>query len=254
MLQQAAIVCVWRVLQVASSVSILMAHTFAGNVLAAPLRAIATIATAAVSSNSQLSRITPSRVISAIQPFFLERQTQLDLNSASNVLRLHPSYPERIAASGGSESALNNRGLDFMKQGNYAAAQTLFTQALQVNPRYAPAYNNRAMIHILMGEETAAVQDYSLSLSLNPSDGDVYYNRGLAYATLDNNSGAIADYTKALQINPRNAQAYHARGGVYLSLNNRAMARLDFQAAVALYRQQGYQAECSELQVFLSQF
>jgi Tfp pilus assembly protein PilF len=44
------------------------------------------------------------------------------------------------------------------------AAQILFTQALQINPRYAPAYNNRAMLYILMGEETAAVQDYSLSL------------------------------------------------------------------------------------------
>jgi Flp pilus assembly protein TadD len=71
---------------------------------------------------------------------------------------------------------------------------------------------------------------------------------------LDNNSAAIADYTKALQINPRNAQAYHARGGVYLSLNNRVMARSDFQTAVALYRQQGYQAEYSELQAFLNQF
>jgi tetratricopeptide (TPR) repeat protein len=164
------------------------------------------------------------------------------------------SLPQRIAATEGSASALNNHGLVLMKQGDYASAQALFNQALRINPRFAPAYSNRAMIHILMGEETAAIQDYSLSLSLNPNDGDVYYNRGLAYATVDNNSAAIADYTKALQINPHNAQAYHARGGVYLSLNNRAMARSDFQAAVTLYRQQGYQEECSELQTFLSQF
>jgi tetratricopeptide (TPR) repeat protein len=216
--RQVAVVPDRRALAVASSASVLIVQVFVSSVLSAPVRVIATVTT---SPKNQFSIVTSS---------------------------------SRIAASGGSSSALNNRGLELMKQGNYAAAQTLFTQALQVNPHYAPAYNNRAMIHILMGEETVAIQDYSLSLSLNPNDGDVYYNRGLAYATLDNNLAAIADYTKALQINPRNAQAYHARGGVYLSLNNRAMAHSDFQAAVALYRQQGYQQEYSDLQTFLTQF
>jgi tetratricopeptide (TPR) repeat protein len=161
---------------------------------------------------------------------------------------------EPIGASGRSASVLNNRGLERMNHGDYAAAQTLFNQAIQSNPRFAPAYNNRAMIHILMGEEATAVQDYSISLSLNPTDSDVYYNRGLAYAILDNNHAAIADYTKALQLNPRNAQAYHARGGVYLSLNNRPMARADFQNAIVLYQQQGYQEEYRGLQDFLKQF
>jgi tetratricopeptide (TPR) repeat protein len=233
-------------LWVVSSVSILMTQAFVSNASAAPFKAIAPSSTFPKSQHSS--------VTSATNPFFLARQTQLDLEPSSNVLQQQPSPPERIAAGRGSASTLNNRGLELMKQGDYAAAQTLFTQALQINPRYAPAYSNRAMIHILMGEETAAIQDYSLSLSLNPSDGDVYYNRGLAYATLENNSAAIADYTKALQINPRNAQAYHARGGVYLSLNNRAMARSDFQSAVALYRQQGYQEEYRGLQEFLNQF
>lgn len=161
---------------------------------------------------------------------------------------------EQIGISGRSASALNNRGLERMNRGDYAAAQTLFNQAIQSNPRFAPAYNNRAMIHILMGEEAIAVQDYSISLSLNPTDSDVYYNRGLAYATLDNNPAAIADYTRALQLNPHNAQAYHARGGVYLSLNNRSMARSDFQSAIVLYQQQGYQEEYHGLQEFLKQF
>jgi tetratricopeptide (TPR) repeat protein len=161
---------------------------------------------------------------------------------------------EQIGVSGRSASGLNNRGLERMNHGDYAAAQTLFNQAIQSNPRFAPAYNNRAMIHILMGEEAIAVQDYSISLSLSPTDSDVYYNRGLAYATLDNTHAAIADYTRALQLNPRNAQAYHARGGVYLSLNNRPMARADFQNAIVLYQQQGYQDEYRGLQDFLKQF
>jgi tetratricopeptide (TPR) repeat protein len=163
------------------------------------------------------------------------------------------SSVERIAASV-SASTLNNRGIELMNQGDYPAAQALFSQALQINPRFAPAYSNRAMIHILMGEESAAVQDYTTSLSLNPRDSDVYFNRGLAYAALENNDAAITDYTRALQINPRNAQAYHARGGVYLSLNHRDMARSDFQNAAAIYLQQGNQDEYHGLQEFLKQF
>ncbi|MCG9892349.1 MAG: tetratricopeptide repeat protein [Thermosynechococcaceae cyanobacterium MS004] len=153
-----------------------------------------------------------------------------------------------------SAATLNNRGIERMNQGDYSAAKTLFNQALQVNPRFAPAYNNRAMLHILTGEEKEAVQDYSRSIALNPKDADVYVNRGLAYAALENTAAAIADYTRALQLNPKNAQAYHARGTVYLSLNNRAMARADFQQAAALYLQQGNQEDHNGLQEFLKQF
>jgi tetratricopeptide (TPR) repeat protein len=152
-----------------------------------------------------------------------------------------------------SASAFNNRGIELMNQGNYAAAQTSFDRALDINPHYAPAYNNRAMVHILMGEEDAAIQDYTRSLMLNSRDVDVYFNRGLAYASADRTIEAIADYTQAISLNPRNAQAYHARGGAYLSLNNRAAARSDFQNAAALYLQQGDSQNYGELEEFMKQ-
>jgi tetratricopeptide (TPR) repeat protein len=223
----------WRTLwEVSSVVSILGAQFLLSMVPVASARVIAPQSpTLTTSHTAQLSSIPSSSKQSGDKP-----------------------RGERIGVSGRSASALNNRGLERMNHGDYAAAQTLFNQAIQSNPRFAPAYNNRAMIHILMGEEAIAVQDYSISLSLNPTDSDVYFNRGLAYATLDNNSAAIADYTRALQLNPRNAQAYHARGGVYLSLNNRPMARADFQNAVVLYQQQGYQEEYRGLQEFLKLF
>jgi tetratricopeptide (TPR) repeat protein len=241
------------VLWVASSVSLLTAPAYASPVLSTAStdfsRAIAIQFPQSPLHKAQLSGRTLN-----VEPFFLSQQTLINLSPDSSNILQQPSFvPERIAASVESASALNNRGIALMNQGDYAAAQTVFNQALKVNPRFAPAYSNRAMIHILMGEEAAAVQDYTTALSLNPSDGDVYFNRGLAYAALENDGAAIADYTTALRINPRNAQAYHARGGVHLSLNNRAMARSDFQNAVVLYRQQGYQEEYSGLQEFLNQ-
>jgi tetratricopeptide (TPR) repeat protein len=152
-----------------------------------------------------------------------------------------------------SAAVLNNRGLARMNQGDFAAAQALFNQAVQINPSYAPVYNNRAMVHVLMGELDAAIQDYTISLKVSPGNADVYVNRGLAYASADRTAEAIADYTAALQIDSRNAQAYHARGGAYLSLSNRAAARTDFQRACALYRQQGNQQSYAELQDFMGQ-
>jgi hypothetical protein len=118
-LRQAAIIRYRLTLWVTSSISILIAQAFMSSVLAASFRSIATAST---SPKSQLSSITSSSVILAAESLFINQQTQLDLDSSSSFLHQQPSYPERIAASGGSASALNNRGLDRMKQGAYASS------------------------------------------------------------------------------------------------------------------------------------
>ena len=188
--------------------------------------------------------------------------TRLQLSGQQNLTEISQNSPSP-ASSGGeallltkssdSASALNNRGIGLMNQGDYTTAQALFDEALQLNPRYAPAFNNRAMIHVLMGDQEAAIQDYTLSLSFKPRDANVYVNRGLAFATADKASEAIADYTTALQIEPQNASAFHARAGVYLSLNNRAAARADLQQAATLYLRQGDLQSYRDLEDFMQQ-
>jgi tetratricopeptide (TPR) repeat protein len=190
--------------------------------------------------------------LTAGQPVFTSQSSVAILNIKRESNRLQ-DRDNLVTVGLVSASAFNNRGIELMNQGDYAAAQASFDRALDINPHYAPAYNNRAMIHILMGEEDAAIQDYTQSLMLNSRDVDVYFNRGLVYASADRTLEAIADYTQAISLNPRNAQAYHARGGAYLSLNNRAAARSDLQNAASLYLQQGDSQNYGELEEFMKQ-
>ena len=89
-----------------------------------------------------------------------------------------------LTASGGVMASVyhSNRGAAYAEKGQYDLAISEFTNALEINPRYANAY----------------------------------YNRGRTYAaTCPASDQAISDFTRAIDINPRLAKSYVGRGAVY---------------------------------------
>ena len=122
------------------------------------------------------------------------------------------------------------RGEDKYQKGDYQGAIAAYTQAIALNPKYAPAYNNRGIARSKLGDNKGAVADYNQALQINPNYAKAYYNRGNARSDLGDNQGAVADYNQALRINPNYVLAY----------NNRGLARFklgDKQGAVADYNQ-----------------
>ena len=58
-----------------------------------------------------------------------------------------------------------------------------YTQAIEINPRYATAYFNRGNAVEAKGEHDLAIADYTKAIELTPQDAEVFVRRGVATAT-----------------------------------------------------------------------
>ncbi len=101
-----------------------------------------------------------------------------------------------------------------IEQGNTAAAQTLYQEAvsecdkvLQSNPREtklgrAATYHTRGIAKVALGEHTDAINDFNEAIQLNPSKALLYYDRGLAKKALGQHEEAKTDFAKATELDP----------------------------------------------------
>ena len=101
-----------------------------------------------------------------------------------------------------------------IEQGNTAAAQTLYQEAvsecdkvLQSNPkgttlRRAATYHTRGIAKVALGEHTDAINDFNEAIELNPSKALLYYDRGLAKKALGQHEEAKTDFARATELDP----------------------------------------------------
>ena len=68
-----------------------------------------------------------------------------------------------------------------------------FSEAIRLNPQYAPAYNRRAVVRSNLGELEAAINDLDEVVRLDPQFAKAYKNRGFAYRLLGQIQRAIQD-------------------------------------------------------------
>jgi len=92
-------------------------------------------------------------------------------------------------------------------------------------------YYNRGIAYSEKGEVERAIEDYTQAIDLNPKFADAYIKRGLAYTKNGEFERAIADYTKAIELNPDYADAYYRRSKVWLHLGQPEKAKADMQTA-----------------------
>ena len=136
----------------------------------------------------------------------------------------------------------------YYKQGNkhvyreeFEQAIADYSQAIQLNPKYADAYNNRGIVYRKQGKYDLAIADYNQAIQLNPKDAEAYNNRGGVYLKQGKYDLAIAEFNQAIQLNPKYAKAYYNRGLTYKNKRNMEKAISDFEKAADLYKQQADQ-------------
>lgn len=96
------------------------------------------------------------------------------------------------------------------KRGDYAEAVRLFTRALDdglSGPNRSIAFNNRGVVYIRQGQYGLAIENYNQAVRLKPDCALALRNRGRAYYALDQHSQAAADFTKDLDLGPKEAYA-----------------------------------------------
>lgn len=119
-------------------------------------------------------------------------------------------------------------------QGDFATAETLWTQILDQYPENPAVWSNRGNARVSQHKLQAAIADYQQSISLAPDQPDAYLNRGVALEGLGEWQAAIADYNRVLEIDPQDATAYNNRGNAEAGAGDWMAALADYQQATLL--------------------
>src|SRR5262249_39387291 len=106
----------------------------------------------------------------------------------------------------------NARGVALSNQGQYAAALTDFSRAIEIDPRFGRAYHHRGYAHAALKQHDRAIADFDRAIALDPRFAAAHSNRGLAFAACGQHDRAIADFDAALRLEPTLAMAWLNRG------------------------------------------
>ncbi len=105
-----------------------------------------------------------------------------------------------------------NLGNVFYQQGDLAAAESSYRQAIAHRPNWAIAYYNLAVVLDARGGLEAAESSYRQAISLQPDYVKAYSNLGCVLVKLSKLEEAIEVYKKALALDPNWATLYNNLG------------------------------------------
>eukprot|EP01133_Synstelium_polycarpum_P007552 gene7552-8834_t len=127
-----------------------------------------------------------------------------------NALSYDPDYsPARIALKRlKSLEAKKKEGNDAFSAKNYTLAHELFTQALEIDPKFnllnAQLYSNRAAASVQLNKVSEAIQDCTQAVELDANYTKAYTRRAQCYLKQEMFEDAVRDYEKAKTIDPTN--------------------------------------------------
>ena len=131
-------------------------------------------------------------------------------------------------------TAYINRASGYRARGDYVRALADLDEALQLDPKSAPALLERASIYHVKGEFDRAIVDYDAALKLNKDSAAAHGGRARAYSGKGDLEKALADLDEAVRLDPESASTRVDRGAIYLAQGDFDRAIVDYDAAIRI--------------------
>lgn len=129
---------------------------------------------------------------------------------------------------------LKAQAFDATQRGEFAQAETYWTQLIDEFPGSAALWSNRGNVRAGQNKLDEAIADYTRAIELAPEEPDPYLNRGAVYEALGQWDAAIADYDTILTQYPSDAAALNNRGNARGGLGDWDGAIADYSRAAEL--------------------
>jgi tetratricopeptide (TPR) repeat protein len=126
-----------------------------------------------------------------------------------------------------AEEAGNQESAEAFRQG-----LTIFSKAIKLDPKLAPAWNDRGRAHSELGQLHQALADFDKAIELDPKLAWAWVNRGHVYIRTRWYGKAIEDLTRAIALDPTLAKAWDNRAWAYLKLHDWHKALADASRAI----------------------
>jgi len=124
-------------------------------------------------------------------------------------------------------------GMRLLGPGDFQAAATEFTKAIDIFPEYADAYLGRGKARQAAGQNDSALADFEKAIAINPTLELAFTLRGTLWRSRGDTQKALADFTRSIRLHPT-ADAFYQRGLTLQMLDQPKSAVDDYDQAVEL--------------------
>jgi tetratricopeptide (TPR) repeat protein len=118
------------------------------------------------------------------------------------------------------------------KQELFVAAIADYDRAEELRPNESAVYFDRGAAKVFIEEFRSAIKDLDKAIELDPNNAEIYYFRGFSHAELEKYNNAIEDYSKAIELDPDYAAAYYNRGAAKAEQKHYEAGMSDFEIAL----------------------
>ena len=123
----------------------------------------------------------------------------------------------------------NRRGLIYEELKQFEQAQTDYTKAIELNPKWAIPFNNRGFVRMHLKNWDGAKQDLETAISLDPAAPTPYINlAGVYWLGKKDRKKAYANLDKALKYHFKDVESLYKeeqKGWMFKGLNQTAQFR-----------------------------
>lgn len=168
-------------------------------------------------------------VVAEVRPILEDLSFELELQQLDKTQGFRPTQ---------TAQAHYNRGLTALERGDFAAAASALTDAIEESPWFPHAYYARGRTYARMGRFSKAVDDLSRAIRMDRSDYEAHMTLGLLYmnefaGTQDQE--AIEHLSAALRLRP-DLHHLHLLLGELFARTDREKARSHYQRYIQLAR------------------
>lgn len=127
-----------------------------------------------------------------------------------------------------SDNPHYHKGLDKLKDNQFAEAIEHFTKAIDEDNSNPFFYNYRAVCYLNLHQFELSMFDMNKSIELDDNYAYFYSSRGFLKSRIKDLDGAVADYERSLQLDPENEITYNNLGLALESLGKMKRAQQVF--------------------------
>ncbi len=127
-----------------------------------------------------------------------------------------------------------DQALEATNIGDFATAETYWTQLLDQQPTNPALWSNRGNARVSQNKLESAIADYNHAIDIAPAQPDPYLNRGVAEEGLGKWEDAIADYNHVLEIDNQDPVAHNNLGNANAGLGHWDIAVEEYLLAADL--------------------
>ncbi len=102
-----------------------------------------------------------------------------------------------------------NRGMAYFYLGKYAEAESDFSNAVEMNPRYSAAYHSWGMLKYEIAEYEEAVELFNKAVQIEDTNPVLFYNLGMTYYRLKEMDKACYYFNKSCSLGYKNSCKFY---------------------------------------------